>query len=126
MNNEEIALARNDEEHPIPPALRDTFRLVVEAFAAGDFTLRERPVKGVANVDPGTAKFIEQTLATCGDALMPLNEAVWERSCYRWMDGYWSMLVDLSTRRQIVSDMTLHADMQEATRIMHIRSVHIP
>jgi hypothetical protein len=114
-------------EHPVPEPWRSTFRQIVDAFVAGDFQLRHRTVDGVEIVDRATAKRIAENVAAYGEPLAPLDDATWERSVYRWMDGYWQVLVDLTTQGDPVSDLTLHAKLHEADGPrLEIESVHVP
>ena len=120
-------LHKDDAEHPVPEPLRETFRQIADAFVAGDFQLRDHPVAGVRPVDPATAAWMADNIAAYGDTIAPLNEETWERSIYRWTDGYWQMLVDLTTEREPVSDLTLHAKLRDADRPrLEIESVHVP
>lgn len=42
------------------------------------------------------------------------------------MDGYWQLLVDLSTTREQVSDLTLHAKLYDTEPLtLEIESVHV-
>lgn len=118
---------KDDEERPLPDSLRTTFRQIAEAFADGDYELRRHSVEGVAPIPAATAKHIANNVLAYGDALAPLNDATWERSVYRWMDGYWQVLVDLTTAGELVSDLTLHAKLygEDAPRI-EVESVHVP
>ncbi|WP_425504520.1 DUF7668 domain-containing protein [Qipengyuania soli] len=63
-----------------------------------------------------------------GDELAPLDDATWKRSIYRWMDGYWLVLVDLTTRSEAVSDLALHARLQGANDdfTISVEAVYIP
>jgi hypothetical protein len=120
-------LEKDDAEHQVPKPWRSTFRQIVEAFVAGDFQLRDRRIDDVAPVDAGTAMHIADNISSYGEALAPLDDAVWERSIYRWMDGYWLMLVDPTTAGEAVSDLALHAELHEnASLRLRINSVHIP
>ena len=120
-------MMKDDEEHPLPDSLRATFRQIADAFVDGDYELRRRSVEGVAPVPAATAEHIEDNVLAYGDALAPLDDATWVRSVYRWMDGYWQVLVDLTTEGEVVSDLTLHARVYagEALRV-EIESVHVP
>lgn len=102
-------LSRDDAEHPVPEPLRSTFRQIADAFVVGDYQLRDHPIAGVKPVASETAKWIAENISAYGETLAPLNEETWNRSIYRWMDGYWQMLVDLTTSSEPVSDLTLHA-----------------
>ena len=120
-------LQKDDLEHPVPEPWRTTFRQIADAFVARDYQLRHRPVDAVEPVDLATAQRIAENVADYGELLAPLNEATWERSVYRWMNGYWQMLVDLTTEREPVSDLTLHAKLRDADRPrLEIESVHVP
>ena len=120
-------LEKDDEEHRVPEPLRGLFRQIVNAFIDGDFLLRENPVAGVAEVEPEVARDIAKSILAYGDHLAPLDPATWERSCYRWMDDHWLMLVDLSTVSESVSDLTLHARLSEAPDLLvEVQSVHVP
>lgn len=120
-------LAKDNEEHPIPEPWRSTFRQIANAFAAGDFELREHRIDSVEPIDAATASYIAENIADYGEALAPLNDATWDRSVYRWMDGYWQMLVDLSTECEPVSDLALHTKLYETGGLrLEISSVHVP
>ena len=106
-------LQKDDAEHPVPEPLRSTFRQIADAFVAGDYQLRNHPIASVSPVEPETAKWIAENISAYGETLAPLNEETWERSICRWMDGYWQALVDLTTRSEPVSDLTLHAKLYE-------------
>ena len=120
-------LHKDDLEHSVPELWRPTFRQIADAFVAGDFRLRHFPVQRVAPVEPATAEHIAKNVAAYGDPLAALNDATWERSVYRWMDGYWQVLVDLTTQGEPVSDLTLHAKLyDEVEPRLQIDSVHVP
>jgi hypothetical protein len=121
-------LMKDDGEHPVPEPLRMTFRKIADAFAAGDFQLREHPIAGVRPIDSDTAERIAGNVAAYGDTLAPLNEETWKRSVYRWMDGYWQMLVDLTTTSEPLSDLTLHAKAQETGDgcVLSVEAVYVP
>ena len=120
-------LLKDDAEHSIPEAFRDTFRQIATAFAAGDFELRHHRIAGVSPVDQAIAGQIADNIAAYGERLAPLSDATWEWSVYRWMDGHWQMLVDLSTTGEPVSDLTLHAKLYDGdSGSLQIDSVHVP
>lgn len=121
-------LQKDDAEHPVPEPLRSTFRQIAEAFVARDFQLRDHPVAGVKPIDPDTAERIANNISAYGETLAPLNEQTWERSIYRWMDGYWYMLVDLTTWSEPVSDLALHAKLYETADdcLLEVEAVYVP
>ena len=120
-------LKRDDQEHAIPESLRSLFSSIAVAFARGDYSLRDHEIEGVAPIEPATAAAIAENVSAYGDSLAPLDASTWERSCYRWMDGHWEVLVDLTTAREPVSDLTLHAHLCDASGpLLEVRSVHVP
>ena len=120
-------LQKDDLEHPVPEPWRPRLKQIADAFVAGDFHLRHHPVDGVEPVDHATAELIAENVAAHGEPLAPLNDATWERSVYRWMEGHWEVLVDLSTEGEPVSDLTLHAKLyEEDGSRLEIYSVHVP
>ena len=121
-------LQKDDGEHPVPEPLRSTFRQIADAFIVGDFQLRDHRIAGVRPVDAGTAEGIASNISAYGDTLAPLNEETWNRSIYCWMDGYWQVLVDLSTSSELVSDLTLHAKLYETgdDLALAIEAVYVP
>jgi hypothetical protein len=120
-------LRKDDQEHPVPGPWRRKFEEIAAAFATGDFQLRNTRIDGVEPVERGVAEHIAANVAAYGKPLTRLNDATWERSVYRWMDGYWQVLVDLATVGEPVSDLTLHARLDEPnTCRLTIESVHVP
>lgn len=120
-------MRKDDAEHYIPEAWRTTLREIADALVDGDYELRHHPVEGVAPVSSATAELIAANVSAYGDALAPLNDATWERSVYRWMDGYWQLLVDLTTVTEPVSDLTLHMRLRDGDGYrLEIDSVHVP
>lgn len=78
-------------------------------------------------VSPGTAEAIASNINAYGVSLATLNTATLERSIYRWMDGYWLFLVDLTTDDEEVGDLTLHARLNDASdACLEVQSVHVP
>jgi hypothetical protein len=122
------ALKRDDQEHSVPKSLRSLFGSIADAFARRDYSLRDHQIEGVGPIEPSTATAIAENVSAYGDSLAPLDASTWEQSCYRWTDGYWQVLVDLTTVRERVSDLTLHAEMREVSGLLliEVRSVHVP
>ena len=121
------ALKQDDQEHPVPEPWRDVFRRIACAFAEGDYQLSRHRIEHVAPIDAATALWIADCVAAYGAALAPLDESTWERSCYRWMEDHWLVLVDLTTDQEMVSDLTLHAAVRTApVPLIEVRSVHVP
>lgn len=117
----------DDAEHSVPELWRAKFAEIAAALADGDFKLCRSQVDGVDPIDQETADLIAANITAYGDSLALLDEATWEHSIYRWMGGYWLVLVDLSTTSEPVSDLTLHAKVYEADcSRLAIDSVHVP
>lgn len=120
-------LERNDVEHLVPPEWRIVFHEIADAFVSGDFALQTRIIDRVSPIDQSKAKFIADSISAYGDPVAALRAATWERAVYRWMDGYWQFLVDLTTESEDVSDLTLHATLQdEDDARIEVQSVHVP
>ena len=118
-------LLKDEAEHPLPKQLRSTFRQIVDAFVAGDFQLRDHQIAGVRPVDVETADWIADNITAYGETLATLNEETWDRSIYRWMDGYWAAVVDLTTTSETVSDLSLHAKLYEGGDI-EVYGIYVP
>ena len=106
-------MIKDDQEHPVPEEWRDILKGIADAFAAGDFELRRPQVEGVLPISAALADSIRANVNAYGQPLAPLDQASWQHSVCRWMDGYWQVLVDLSTVSEPVSDLTLHAKVHE-------------
>lgn len=89
------------------------------------YQLREHSIVGVRPVHPDTAKWIAENISAYGDTLAPLSEQTWDRSIYRWMDGHWMALVDLTTSSELVSDLALHAKLYGAGDV-EVYGVYVP
>ena len=120
-------LERDDAEHPIPKEWHATFQQIADAFVAGDFALSKTAIGRVSPIDPATARSIANHVAAYGDELAALNSATWEWARYRWMNGSWQFMVDLTTVREPVSDLTLHSKLTDIdSPTLEIWSVHVP
>jgi len=120
-------LAQDDQEHPIPEALRPRFSELVAALVAGDFELTGHHLRGVSPVEPALAAFIAEQVEAYGARLAPLGDQVWEKAVYRWGGQHWLFLIDLSTADEPVSDLVLHARLFEGEEgRIEVTSVHVP
>ena len=77
-------------------------------------------------IDDDLADFIQGSIEGYGDELVDLDDSTWERSIYRWIGDHWLFVVDLSTAREPVSDLALHARVREASGLLTLDSVHVP
>ena len=123
-----FVLLKDGCEHPIPQDLRAVFEQIVLAFVEGDYRLAGRDIGRVASIDDELSAFIAESVSAYGSSLAPLNPKVWERSIYAHDTGErWSVLVDLTTEDEEVSDLVLHADLiLEPDLSIRVWSVHVP
>jgi len=120
-------LLQDDDEHLVPPELHAMFNEIADAFAAGDYPLRSHAIAGVGAIDSSTAEAIAESVSAYGDRLASLHSSIWDHAVHRWMDDHWQVLVDLTTERQQVSDLTLHAKLYDTEpRTLEVQSVHVP
>jgi hypothetical protein len=120
-------LAQDDEEHPVPEDMRPRFQELIAAFVAGDFQLSRHALDGVAPIDANSARLFRERIVAYGDNLASLSDEVWQRSAYRWMEGHWDFVIDLSTNQQPVSDLALHAKLFGGPRgRIEVWSIHVP
>ena len=125
---ETVPILKDEEnELPIPTLWRKTFIDVVEAFKDGDFQLK-RAVADVRPISEKEAARIAGNIAAYGDQLISLPEDAWRTSIYRWMRGYWDVLIDLHTAREGSSDLVLFVRVHEdgAHYSFEIQSVNVP
>ncbi|WP_298395531.1 hypothetical protein [Sphingobium sp.] len=114
-------------EHAIPLEWRTAVQNMVTSFISGDFTLSHSSFDRIAPVDPIIAQSIAANISAYGCTLAPLNPAVWGRAVYRWMDGYWQFLIDLTTTAEPVSDLVIHARLRDdGLARLEVQSVHVP
>jgi hypothetical protein len=126
LSNQVLAV-KDEVEHPIPTAWRESLREIVEAFVAGDYGLE----RGVANVDPvsaETAAHIRSYLLDYGETLIALPEATWNSSVCIWYGDHWNALIDLWTQEEGRSDLVLHVRVAEAKPgfTIEIHLVYVP
>lgn len=118
---------KDDTEHPLPDEWRPLFRGVAEAFASGDYALKDHAIADVARPSADAAESIRRNIIAYGDTLVPLNDEVWHSSVCLWMAGYWEVILDLSTATERVSDLILLGRLYEdRSPRLEIVSVHVP
>ncbi|MET0360313.1 MAG: hypothetical protein ABW048_01045, partial [Sphingobium sp.] len=89
--------------------------------------LQAHLIDGVLPTGQSTAQFIADSIRAYGDPIAPLKQATWDWAVYRWMDGYWQFLVDLTTEGEDVSDLTLRATLRDCDNArIEVQSVHVP
>lgn len=123
-----IQIVKNeDEELPIPTAWRATFSSIVESFKNNDFRLNNK-IEDVHTVSETEAERIAGNIGDYGDQLVSLPDEAWDTSIYRWMRGYWDVLVDLHTVDEGASDLVLFVKVREneSSYCFTVESVHVP
>jgi hypothetical protein len=127
MGSELEQLLKDEAEHELPQSWREVFTQIVAQFVRDDFQLADLPRNLCALVDADLAADMKANVQAYGDSLAPLDESVWDRSVYRWMDGYWQVLVDLSTCSEAVSDLALHCRIEDSNPPrLSVNSIHVP
>lgn len=109
---------------PIPTHWRQTFREIVEAFAAADY----RPaIPGVEPLSADTATQVQHYIRDYGATLVALPEETWESSICMWAGDHWDTLVDLWTQEEGRSDLVLHAQVtDEPSFSVRVHLVYVP
>ena len=125
---EHVPVTKNeDEELPVPTEWRKPLADIVECLASGNFgKLSSLPA---VTLEGGWGwQSIETYIKHYGRKLTSLPEESWRTSIYRWMGGYWHVLVDLFTVDEGASDLVLFVRVhpKEGSYIFQIESVHVP
>jgi hypothetical protein len=116
-----------DKELPVPTEWRKPLADIVACLASGDFSkLSSLPA---VTLEGGWGwQSIERYIKSYGCKLTSLPEESWRTSIYRWMDGYWDVLVDLFTIEEGCSDLVMFVRVypREGSYAFQIQSVHVP
>ena len=117
---------REEEELPIPTEWRSKISEIVNlirnisCLTAVDSEL-------VDPIPTDNLKAINHNISIYGCAIDPLSSSTWITSIYRWMNGYWQVLVDLySDGLQIDLVLFLKVTESEGEYRFHVESVHVP
>ena len=126
MASDTRALLKDDGEHRLPPDWQQRFGEIVARLADGDFDF-DPEVGDVEAVSSTERERFVANIKAYGDRLTRLSPAVWRSSIYAWAKGLWVVLVDLSTDKEPVSDLVLHAQILDTdpARIV-LDSIHVP
>jgi hypothetical protein len=122
-----LAIKDPDAAHPIAGAWRSMLREVVHQLAQGDHELAQG-VRGVEPVAASVAQQMREYIADYGATLIELPEDTWETSVAQWMDGHWTILLDLWTAEEGRSDLVLSGDVIETSAgpRLTIHLVYVP
>jgi len=106
-----------DTEQPIsvPEEWRSTFTAIVQALVEGNYKLIN-VADSVQRLNAADAQYIHDYLRTHDCQLLPLPDATWEHSVYRWYQGFWDVWVNLYTVEAGRSDLIL------LTRVFEVKN----
>ena len=101
-----------NQELPVPNAWRPALK------ALADCLVLKSPIQSVAefiidDIDEESLLISYGNIDDYPDTLGPLAAASWESSICVWSEGYWQLLVDLTTETGDVSDLVFHAKVTE-------------
>ena len=124
----EILVEKNEEEElPIPHIWRPIFKNIVKAFVNKDYNL-SLGVNNVNLVSDKTAEQIQEYIEDYGEELIDLPEETWDTSIYICYGEYWSVIIDLFTKNEGLSDLVLNAEVREKDNnyVVDIYLVYVP
>lgn len=125
---QEITVKKNEEEElPIPHIWRTIFKEIVKAFVERDYEV----IRGIKNVNPvskSSADQIKGYIEDYGEELIELPEDTWDTSVYICHGDYWNVLIDLFTKEEGLSDLTLNAEVRELNGqyAVDVQLVYVP
>jgi hypothetical protein len=127
LNTDVAAIKDGTSERPIPTVWRPAFCRIVDAFAKGDYLLKDG-VAGVDAVSEATASHIQSYLSDYGATLNSLPDETWNSSVCIWTGSHWDVLVDLYTNEEGASDLVLSARVTDTTHGLKIaiHMVYVP
>lgn len=116
---------KNDaQELPIPRIWRDILLKIVDAVNSGNFAFREID-PNVQELDDKNAEFIRSYVQGFGVLQFSMPSKAWNSSIYRWMDGYWQLLIDLYSGQGDETDLVLFVRVNEADMNYRFSVQHI-
>lgn len=125
--SESIPVYKDEENNrPIPTVWRDTLILIVEAIKSNNYEM----LSTTATVRSALKKdidIINENIEDYGCQLVSLPESAWETSVCQWMIDYWDVLIDLYTKEEGASDMSLSIRVIEKDKEFEfeIMSLHV-
>ena len=125
---EQIPVEKNEEDElPIPHVWRPIFKSIVKAFVKRDYGL-SAGIEYVNPVSNDTMEQIKDYIDDYGEELIDLPEETWDTSVYICYGDYWSVMVDLFTKDEGLSDLVLNVEVREANGgySVEIDSVYVP
>lgn len=100
------------QELPVPNAWRPALKLLADAVVLKSSV---QTIDGfiVDAIDEELLLISHSNVNDYPDSLGPLSAASWTSSICVWHEGYWQVLLDLTTDTGEVSDLVLHAKVTE-------------
>lgn len=127
-HHNEVPVTRDsNREGPIPSAWRPILKNIADAFARGDYVLRDE-ISGVAPISEETAGQVHDSIQDYGAKLVELPPQSWDTSVCIWMGDHWDALIDLWTEDEGRSDLVLEVKVSEAGLgyLVDIHMVYVP
>lgn len=121
------AIKDANSERPIPTAWRNVIKSIVSSFVRHDYRLTTS-IPWVAPVQLETAEQIENYIKVYGVELTELPEETWNSSVCIWMGSRWDAIIDLWSRSEGRSDLTLSLHVSETNNgfEFNIYMVYVP
>lgn len=101
-----------DQELPVPSAWRTALKALVDAVVL-QTKLREIEGFVIMSIEDDLLQICRSNIEDYPDTLGPLSEETWKSSICVWNEGFWAVLVDLTTNDGEVSDLVFHAKVTE-------------
>ena len=124
----EIKVEKNEEnELLIPHIWRPSFKAIVSTFVKGHYVSISQ-IKNVNAISNETALQIIEYIEDYGEELIELPNETWNSSVYIYYGDYWNVLIDLYTKEEGLSDLTLKAEIREKYNdySIDVQMVYVP
>ncbi|MBL4537636.1 MAG: hypothetical protein JKP96_03110 [Oceanicaulis sp.] len=116
-----------DLELPVPDEWREVIVQIVASLISGveEFNSDKCHINSIPKSEGAR---IAEAIAEYGDHLVPLTSKAWETSIYQYDEDFWTVLVDLCTRREGSSDLVLFIKVEELATgySFTVEDVHVP
>ena len=123
----DIPVDKNEDlELPIPTIWRAKISEIVSIIRKVP-DLNFNNISYVDKMDPKSIRFISAALTDYGGDIGPASMPTWVTSVYRWMNGYWQVLVDLYSGGE-PTDLVLFMRVVEIGGEYRfcVESIHVP
>lgn len=102
----------DDQELPVPSAWRLPLKEIADALVLRT-TIPHIDGFVISPIDIDQLEICRANVRDYADPIGPLTVESWKTSISVWDEGYWSVLVDLTTTSGEVSDLVFHAKVTE-------------